>query len=96
MLWVYQLIPLKLCLLLELILRFFFLLPVIPRVVDNVLNLGFKLSLDPGAYIEYVCCIALKMLGFVMRLVREFRLGISVKTLYCTLVHPILEFGVVV
>lgn len=71
---------------------------VIPRVLDCVMDLGFKLSynLDPGPHIQYVCCKALKILGFVMRLARDFRLGISIKTLFCTLVRPILEYGVVV
>ncbi|KAF0709929.1 Uncharacterized protein FWK35_00032628, partial [Aphis craccivora] len=39
---------------------------------------------------------AFKSLGFVMRLSKDFQLGILFKTLYCALVRPILEYGSVV
>ncbi|XP_050546069.1 uncharacterized protein LOC126908201 [Daktulosphaira vitifoliae] len=70
----------------------------IPRVYDNVRDLGFILShnLDPSAHIQHVCCKALKMLGIIIRLSREFKLGSSVKILFCSLVRPILEYGSVV
>jgi len=38
----------------------------------------------------------LKTLGFISRLARDFKLDSSFKLLYCTLVRPILEYGVVV
>ncbi|XP_025192863.1 uncharacterized protein LOC112592916 [Melanaphis sacchari] len=70
----------------------------IPRVSDYVTDLGFKLScyLDPSYHINYVCCKAFKSLGFVMRLSKDFQFDISIKTLYCALVRPILEYGSVV
>jgi len=41
-----------------------------------------------------VCCKALKTLGFINRLARDFKLDSSFKPLYCTLVRPILEYSV--
>lgn len=71
---------------------------VIMRVFDSVLDLGFMFNcrLDPGPHINYICCKAFKTLGFVMRLARDFHLGLSVKSLICALVRPILEYGAVV
>lgn len=65
---------------------------------DCVMDLGFKFNskLDPGPHINYVCCKALKTLGFIMRLSRDFRLELSIKSLYCALVRPILEYGAIV
>lgn len=62
------------------------------------MDLDFKLNsrLGPSHHIEYMCCKALKMLKFVMRLDKDFRLGIFFKSLYCGFVHTILEYGVVV
>lgn len=53
-------------------------------------------KLDSGTHIEYVYCKVFKMLGFVMRFTRDFHLGISIKLPFCTLVYPILKYGVVV
>lgn len=52
----------------------------VSRTMDYVMDLGFKLScnLDPTAHIEYVCCKALKTLGLVIRLIKDFRLVSSV------------------
>ena len=63
----------------------------------SVTDLGFILTcnLDPSSHIEHICCKAFKTLGFVLRLSRDFRLGLSFKILYCTLVRPILEYGAV-
>jgi len=72
---------------------------VVTRVMDCVMDLGFKLSsnLDPTAHIEYIlCCKALKTLGLVMLIIKDFRLESSLKTLFCALVRPILEYGTVV
>ncbi|KAL5240272.1 hypothetical protein ACI65C_007682 [Semiaphis heraclei] len=65
--------------------------------MDYVMDLGFKLScnLDPTAHIEYVCCKALKTLDLVIRLIKDFRLVSSLKTFFCALVRPILEYGTV-
>ena len=70
----------------------------ITRTMDYVMDLGFKLScnFDPTAHIEYVCCKALKTLGLVIRLIKDFRLESSLKTLFCALVRPILEYGSVI
>jgi hypothetical protein len=68
------------------------------RANESVIDLGFKLtsSLDPRPHIDMVCCKALKILGFINRLASDFKLDSSFKLLYCTLVRPILEYGVVV
>ncbi|XP_050529023.1 uncharacterized protein LOC126898727 [Daktulosphaira vitifoliae] len=65
---------------------------------DFVTDLGFILSsdLDPRPHIEHICCKIYKTLGFVLRLCRDFRLGLSYKVLYCALVHPINEYGAVI
>jgi len=62
------------------------------------MDLDFKLSrnLDPTPYIKNVCCKALETLGLVMRLAKDFRLESSLKTIFCTFLGPILEYGVVV
>ncbi|XP_016658089.1 uncharacterized protein LOC107883123 [Acyrthosiphon pisum] len=68
------------------------------HVNESVIDLRFKLtrSIDPRPHIDMVCCKALKTLGFINRLARDFKLYSSFKLLYCTLVRPILEYGVVV
>jgi len=70
----------------------------VTRAMDYVMDLGFKLScnLEPTAHIEYVCCKALKTFDLVIRLIKDFRLESSLKTLFCELVLPILEYGTVV
>ena len=62
------------------------------------MDLGFLFNsrLDPGPHINYICCKAFKTLGFVMRLARDFHLGLSVKSLFRALVRPILEYGAVI
>ncbi|KAL4126471.1 hypothetical protein QTP88_010693 [Uroleucon formosanum] len=70
----------------------------VSRTMDYVMDLGFKLScnLDPTTHIEYVCCKALKTFGLVIRLIKNFRLVSSLKTLFSALVRPILEYETVV
>jgi len=67
----------------------------ITRVMDFFMDLGFKLSynLDPTTHIKYVCCKALKTLGRVTRLIKDFRLESSLKSLFCALVRPIFKYG---
>lgn len=64
----------------------------------SVTDLGLFLSsnFDPSLYIEHICCKAFKTLGFVLRLCRNFRLGLFFKVLYCALVRPIVEYGAVI
>jgi hypothetical protein len=65
---------------------------------ESVIDLAFKLtnSLDSRPHIDLVCCKVLKILGFIKRLARDFKLDSSFKQLYCILVRPILEYDVVV
>ncbi|XP_022162322.1 uncharacterized protein LOC111028091 [Myzus persicae] len=71
---------------------------VISRCNDFIMDLGFKFTshLDPSLHIEIICCSALKTLGFVMRLAKDFGLKSSLKALYCSIVRPILEYGAVI
>jgi len=65
---------------------------------DCVTDLGFILNsdLDPRPHIEHIFCKAFKTLGFVLRLCRDFRLGLSYKVLYCALVRLIVEYSAVI
>ena len=71
---------------------------VLVSIADNIRDLGFLFvpSLNPKAHIDYVTCKALKLLGFIKRIADEFKLATSLKSLYCALVRPILEYGSVV
>jgi len=64
-------------------------------VFDDVVDLGFRLSsnLSRSLHIAMISSRALKVLGFVMCLSRDFKLMKSIKYLYCALVRPILEYG---
>ncbi|KAL4154579.1 hypothetical protein QTP88_000436 [Uroleucon formosanum] len=66
--------------------------------VDNLIDLGFKLSstLSPSPHFAMITSRAFKVLGFIMRLSKDFKLSKSLKSLYCALVRPILEYGSVV
>lgn len=57
------------------------------------MNLDLKLSsrLHSGPPIGYACCKAFKMYGIVMRLAKDFRLQMSIKTLLCALGHQSLD-----
>ncbi|XP_022164892.1 uncharacterized protein LOC111029945 [Myzus persicae] len=66
--------------------------------VDNLIDLGFKLArnLSPSPHIAMITSRAFKVLGFIMRLSKDFKLSKSLKSLYCALVRPILEYGSVI
>jgi len=65
---------------------------------DCVIDLGiiFDRSLTFRTHIEKVTCKALKLLGFVKRISAEFKLSSSLKTLYCSFVRSVLEYGVII
>jgi len=72
---------------------------LITRVADSgILDLGFKFDhkLNPSSHINYVCCKGYKTLGFIMRLTKDFHSLESSKTLYCSPVRPMLEYGAIV
>jgi hypothetical protein len=62
---------------------------------NSICDLGFTLTknLCPLLHIEMACCKALKLLGFVSRISQDFRLQTPLKSLYCSLIRPILEYG---
>jgi hypothetical protein len=66
--------------------------------VDSLRDLGFIFtpSLSPRSHITSITCKAYKLLGFIRRVSSEFKLTNSLKSLYCALVRPILEYGSVV
>lgn len=43
-----------------------------------------------------LCCKSFELFGFISRVSREFHLSFSLKTLYCALVCPILEYGSII
>ncbi|XP_015372752.1 PREDICTED: uncharacterized protein LOC107168012, partial [Diuraphis noxia] len=65
---------------------------------DCVIDLGitFDQSLTFRNHIEKVTCKALKLLGFVKRISAEFKLSSSLKTLYCSFVRSVVEYGVII
>jgi hypothetical protein len=68
------------------------------RESNYISDLGFRFSnnLDMKLHIENICCKTFKILGFVTRLAKDFKLGTSLKILFCALVRPILEYGCVI
>jgi len=56
----------------------------------------FTSSLCPRSQIDKITCKALKVLNFAKRISNEFKLASSLKSNYCALVPPILEYGSVV
>ncbi|KAL4100603.1 hypothetical protein QTP88_020645 [Uroleucon formosanum] len=62
---------------------------------NYVKDLGFTLTrnLCPNMHIQIICCKALKLLGFINRVSSDFHLLSPLKTLFCSLVRPILEYG---
>jgi hypothetical protein len=58
--------------------------------------LGSKYLHANESVIDILCCKGLTILGLISRLDRNFKLDSSFKLIYCTLVRPILEYGVVV
>jgi len=64
---------------------------------NSVKDLRFTLArnLCPNMHIQTICCKALKLLGFIIRVSARFHLQASLKTLFCSLVCPILEYGII-
>lgn len=69
----------------------------LPRV-NSVKDLGVILTatLDPGAHIQSACNKAVKILGLIHRTSRYGLSISSIRTLYVSLVRPVLEYSVVV
>jgi len=65
---------------------------------DCIIDLGisFDRSLTFQPHIEKVTCKALKLHGFVKRISCEFKLSSSLKTLYCSFVWSVLEYGIII
>jgi len=57
------------------------------------LGIIFNTDLNFLSHIEMLCCKALKMLGFVIRISKEFNLYSSLKTIYCSLVRSLLDYA---
>lgn len=56
----------------------------------------FTFDLDFQSHIEAICCQAFKILGYIIRTSREFKLSTSFKTLYFSLVRSVSECAVVI
>lgn len=63
----------------------------------SVRNLGFQLSriLWTRLHIQEIYCKALKLLRFLQKMSGQFKFYSSLKSLYCSLVKPILKYGCV-
>ena len=68
------------------------------RRVDSVKDLGIildtKLSFIP--HYDYTCSKACRMLGFLKRNTREFKDFLTLKSLFCSLVRSVLEYGSII
>lgn len=66
----------------------------ISRVIINVVDIGFKfndyLDSEPYIYIDIICYKVFKMFGFIKSLAHDYKLGLSLKILFCSFVCPIL------
>ena len=64
--------------------------------VDVVSDLGVTFQRDLGfeCHIDRICNRALKLLGFVIRNVRDFQEIGSIRSVYCGIVRSVLEYGV--
>jgi len=65
---------------------------------DCVIDLGisFDRSLPFQTHIEKVTCKALKLFGFIKRMLAVFKLSCSLKALYCFFVQSVLENGITI
>ncbi|XP_046674941.1 uncharacterized protein LOC124363724 [Homalodisca vitripennis] len=68
------------------------------RRVDRIRDLGVLLTsnLDPSAHISDICSRANRVLGLINRTCRQHFAIPAIRTLYVTLVRPILEYSVTV
>jgi hypothetical protein len=64
---------------------------------NSVKDLGFTLTrnLCPNIHIQIICCWALELFSFINRVSSDFHLLTSLKTLFCSLVLPFLEYGTI-
>lgn len=62
------------------------------------MNLGFNFRYNRNSklHIEYACCKAFKTLNYVMELENDFKLGVSFKVSFCSIVQPILAYDCIV
>lgn len=69
----------------------------LPRV-DSIKDLGIlldpKLSFIP--HLDFMCAKACRMLGFIKRNTRDFKDFLTLKSLFCSLVRSILEYGSII
>lgn len=71
---------------------------VISRCGEFVIGLDFKFSssLDLSLCIDMICGKALKALGYIMRLAKDFRLKSVFKVFYRIIVRPILKYDTLI
>lgn len=65
--------------------------------INSVKNLGFSqtCNLCSNMHIQIIYCKALKLLGFINCVSSDFPLLTPLKALYCSLVYPLLEYGII-
>ncbi|XP_050540336.1 uncharacterized protein LOC126904976 [Daktulosphaira vitifoliae] len=60
------------------------------------LGIVFDRELNFHAHLDKMCCKAFTPLGYIRRICNDFKLVSSLKTLYCSFVRLILEYGLIV
>lgn len=65
----------------------------IAHAESSIRNLVILDSIFLEMRIEKMHCKTFKFLGFVIRVIRWFKLSISFKIIFCALVRPLLEYG---
>ncbi|XP_050531542.1 uncharacterized protein LOC126900110 [Daktulosphaira vitifoliae] len=68
------------------------------NIVSSIKDLGIILSADLSfsEHISFIYGKAMRMLGFIRRQCYDFKNIDCLKTLYCTMVRPILEYGTII
>jgi len=68
------------------------------RAANTIKDLGivFDTKLTFYPHIKTFFCKALKIFGFVKRVCSQFKLVAPIKSLYCALVHSVLEYASVI
>lgn len=68
---------------------------LIANISNTIIDFGIKFDqeLNFNGHIEKSCCKALKTLGFIKRISKDFNLTALLKALYCALVRSILEYA---
>lgn len=68
--------------------------PLFNAVGIKDLGITFQKNLSFECHIDQICSRAMKLLGFVIRNVKDFQDIRSITNVYCSVVRSVLEYGV--